>query len=250
MFWNKIKAKDNTELILKRTNLQATFEMNPERTVYRKQSDVLNFTKSKCLSTIEQTSIEIASKELELFHTQQKNSFQMPKNPKIGYGNNLSILLEAVKDNAKDLVLFYLLFLTLRFTDQSNAQSEIILGNLSETFLTAINAGRSEGTHIFNNAFTTYHKDQLESDSYLDTSIHFPHTDRTMISLIMIGDYHFTPLDEDIEYLSQTISVISFLPPPKKGDDADYNTYVQKSKNTNMENAIEERAEKCSANNK
>ena len=42
----------------------------------------------------------------------------------------------------------------------------------------------------------------------------------------------------------------SFLPPPKKGDNVDYNIYVQKSKNTNMENAIEERAEKCSAYDK
>ena len=52
------------------------------------------------------------------------------------------------------------------------------------------------------------------------------------------------------EYLSQTISALSFLPPPKKGEDTEYNQYVQKSKNISMENAIEERAEKCSAYNK
>ena len=71
-----------------------------------------------------------------------------------------------------------------------------------------------------------------------------------MISLLMLGDYRSTPLDEDTEYLSQTISVLSFLPPPKKGDDSDYNMYVQKSKTTKMEDAIEERAEKCSAYDK
>ena len=135
-------------------------------------------------------------------------------------------------------------------TDQSTNQTEIILGDLLDTFLTAINAGRSEGTRIFNNVFPTYRKDRLESDSYLDTSMNFPHTNRTMISLLMIGDYRSTHLDEDVKYLSQTISILSFLPPPKKWEDIDYNTYVQKSKNTSMENAIEERAEKSSAYNK
>ena len=71
-----------------------------------------------------------------------------------------------------------------------------------------------------------------------------------MISLLIIEDYRSTPLDEDIEYLSQTVSVLSFLPPPKKGEDTEYNSYVQKSKNTSMENAIEERAEKCPAYDK
>ena len=71
-----------------------------------------------------------------------------------------------------------------------------------------------------------------------------------MISLLMLGDYQSTLLDEDIEYLSQSISILSFLPPPKKGEDLDYNMYVQKSKTTKMKDDIEERAEKCSAYNK
>ena len=71
-----------------------------------------------------------------------------------------------------------------------------------------------------------------------------------MISLLIIRDYQSSPLDEDTEYLSQTISVLLFLPPPKKDEDAVYNMCVQKSKNTSMENAIKERAEKCSAYDK
>ena len=149
--------------------------------------------------------MDIASKELEQFKTPQKITFQTPKTPKQGF-DDMSLSSEAVKEKAKHSVLFYRLLLSSKFVDQHTNQTEIILGNLSEMFLTAVNAGRSEGTRIFNNAFSTYRKDRLDSDSYLDTSINFPHTNRTMISLLMIGDYRFTPLDEDVEYLSQTIS--------------------------------------------
>ncbi len=240
-----------TKSVLDSVLLQPTFEMDNDSTVFRKQSEVLDLIKSKCLSSIEKTTMDAASKDLEQFRTPQRITFQTPKTPKQGYNDDMSISSEAVKEKAKHSVLFYRLLLSSKFIiDQTTNQSEIILGNLSDTFLTAINAGRSEGTRIFNNAFSTYRKDRLESDRYLDTAINFPHTNRTMISLLMIGDYRSTPLDEDVEYLSQTISVLSFLPPPKKGEDSDYNSYVQKSKNTNMENAIEERAEKCSAYDK
>ena len=198
--------------------------MDSDSTVYQKQSDLLNIIKSKCLSSIEQ---EVVPKELDHLRTLQKIMFQTPKTPK-NYSDDFSIASEAVKDKAKHSVLFYRLFLASQFTDPQTSQKEIVLANLSETFLTAIKAGRSEGTRIFNTAFTIYRKDRLGSDSYLDTSIHFPHINCTMISLLMIRDYHSSPLDEDTEYLSQTISVLSFLPPPKKGEDAEYNMYEQK----------------------
>lgn len=71
-----------------------------------------------------------------------------------------------------------------------------------------------------------------------------------MISLLLLGEFRSSPLDEDTSYLTQTISILSFLPPPKKSENLDYATYVQKSKETKMEDAIEERAEKCTAYDK
>ena len=71
-----------------------------------------------------------------------------------------------------------------------------------------------------------------------------------MISLLLLGEFRSSPLDEDPEYLTQTISILSFLPLPKKGENLDYVSYVKKSKETKMEDAIEECAEKCSAYNK
>ena len=239
----------NKPMVLDSASLQPTFEMDRDSLVFQKQSNTINIVKTKCLSSIERDSVA-PSKDLDQFRTPQRITFHTPKTPKQGYNDDMSISSEAVKEKAKHSVLFYRLFLSSKYTDPSTGQTEIILGNLSDTFLQAINAGRSEGTRIFNNTFTTYRKDRLDSDSYLDTAINFPHTNRTMISLLMIGDYRATPLDEDVEYLSQTVSALSFLPPPKKGEDSDYNMYVQKSKNTNMENAIEERAEKCSAYDK
>ena len=122
-----------------------------------------------------------------------------------------SITSEAVKEKAKHSVLFYRVFLAAKFTDSTSAKSEIVLGNLLETFLAAINTGRSKGIQIFTNVFATYRKDRLHSYNFLDTAINFPHTNRTMISSLMLGDYRSIPLDEDTEYLLQTISIHSFL---------------------------------------
>ena len=173
MFDVKYLPQDtNKKHILNQVSLQPTFEMDHDSTVCQKQSDLLNMIKSKCLSSIEQ---EIASKEVDQFCTPQKITFQTPKTPK-NYGNDLSISSKAVKDKAKHSVLFYRLFLASKFKNPKTSQQEIILGNLSETFLPVINAGRSEGTRIFNTAFTTHRKDWLGSDSYLNTSIHHkPH---------------------------------------------------------------------------
>ena len=66
-----------------------------------------------------------------------------------------------------------------------------------------------------------------------------------MISLLLLGEFQSSPLDEDPEYLTQAISILSFLPPPKKGENSDYVLYIKKSKETKMEDAIEEHAEKC-----
>ena len=115
--------------------------MDPDSVVFNKQTEVLNPIKQKCLATLEQTSMEGASKELTDFRTPQKITFQTPKTPKSGYGDELSISLETVKEKAKHSVLFYRLFLSAKFINPTTNQSEVILGNLSETFLTVLNAG-------------------------------------------------------------------------------------------------------------
>ena len=165
----------NNKYVLDQSNLQPTFEMDSDSTVYKKQSDLLNIIKSKCLSSIEQ---EVVPRELDNLRSPQKIMFQTPKTPK-NYGDDFSISSEAVKDKAKHSVLFYRLFLASQFTDPQTSQKEIVLGNLSENFLTAINAGRSERTRIFNTAFTTYQKYRLGSDSYIDASCRGSSSDTT-----------------------------------------------------------------------
>lgn len=43
-----------------------------------------------------------------------------------------------------------------------------------------------------------------------------------MVSLLITGDFRSSPLDKEVEYLTQSLSVLSFLPPPKLGENADY----------------------------
>ena len=78
MFDTKYLPKNtNKKYVLDQSNLQPTFEMYSDSTVYQKQSDLLNIIKSKCLSSIEQ---EVVPKDLE--RTPQKITFQTPKTPK------------------------------------------------------------------------------------------------------------------------------------------------------------------------
>ena len=50
-----------------------------------------------------------------------------------------SVSLEAVKEKARYSVLFYRLFLASKYTDSTLNQEELILGNLSEDFIAALN---------------------------------------------------------------------------------------------------------------
>ena len=76
---------------------------------------------------------------------------------------------------------------------------------------------------FFNNAFCTDRKNRLDSENYLDISIDFPHIKR---------------------------AILLFLPPPKKGENSNYVSYVKKSKDNKMEDILEECAEKCAAYDK
>ena len=133
-----------------------------------------------------------------MFETPNKN-FYTPATSKNTDGNE-SISSEAVKEKARYAVLFYRLFLASKYTDPHNKQEELVLGNLSEDFRTALNISiRSESIRVFNNVFCTYWKNRLDSENYLDTSIKYPHINQAMISLLFLGKYHSCPLDKDPE---------------------------------------------------
>ena len=140
--------------------------------------------------------------------------FYTPTTPKNIDGTE-SVGSEAVKEKARYAVLFYRLFLASKYIDPQDKQEELVLGNLSEDFITALNiTTRSESIRVFNNTFCTYRRNRLDSENYLGISINFPHISRAIISLLLLGEYRSCSLDEEPEYLIQTISILSFLPPP------------------------------------
>ena len=65
MFDAKYLPQDtNTKFIFNRANFLPTFEMDPDSTIFKKQSDLLHIIKSKCLSSIKQISMEVTLKLL------------------------------------------------------------------------------------------------------------------------------------------------------------------------------------------
>ena len=92
-----------------------------------------------------------------IFATPTKG-FITPSTPKKTFGKE-SVSSEAVKEKAKYTVLFYRLLLSSKYMDKNTNQDEIILGNLSEDFITSLNIStRSESIQVFNNAFSPYRK--------------------------------------------------------------------------------------------
>ena len=109
--------------MLRHATLQPTFKMDPDSIVFRKQSEILDVIKSKCLSTIEKNSMDIVSREHEQFKTPQKITFQTPKTPKQWLKDDMvSLSSKVVKEKAKHSVLFYrLLFFKIHWpTYKSN----------------------------------------------------------------------------------------------------------------------------------
>ena len=203
----------------KSCGLQPTFELEDDSPVHLSVQKDIKAIKTKYIDS-HHDKLNVPSTPLvpteNPFETPHKGFFT-PKTPQQQSFDDCSVSSEAIKEKARYAVLFYRLFLASKYTDPTTAQQEIILGNLSENFITALNiSSRSESIRVFNNAFTTYRKDCLDSENYLLTSINFPHINRAMISLLLLGEFRSSPLDKDTEYLTQTISILSFLPPPKK----------------------------------
>ena len=239
----------DTKFLKEKSSLQPVFEFDTDSLVHTTMTKIISSLKEQCLKNISPPSVE-PSDEGFMTPPKQAQTFCSPKPPRSVHGEE-SVLTETVKEKVKFSVFFYRLLLSANYDDNITNKKEIILGNLSDSFLTSLNtSGRSESQRIFTNAFTTYKKERLQSDSFLDTAINFPHINRTMVSLLLTGDFRSSPLDEDTEYITQSLSVLSFLPPPKLGENSDYKMYVQRSKETSMEDVVEERPEKCSAYDK
>ena len=123
-----------------------------------------------------------------IFATPTKG-FITQSTPKNTFGEE-SVSSKAVKEKAKYAVLFYCLFLSSKYADKNTNQEKLILGNLSEDFITSLNIStQSESICVFNNAFSTYWKNSLNSENYLGTVINFPHINHAMNSLLVLGEF-------------------------------------------------------------
>ena len=150
------------------------------------------------------------------------------------------------KDKNKFSLQFYRLFLSGVWKNEG--VETLVLGNISDDFMEALNCpSKLESVKIFTSAFTTYLRSRADSENWLDTYLNFPHANRALISVILCCEYHALPLDEESELLSQRVSILNFLQPPKKGNDEEYQRHVRKSQETHMELAVDESIEKRSA---
>ena len=146
-----------TDAISPISSIQPTFELDLESPTFTFVQKTLHTLRANSLLTLENN-----QKTLENFKTSQKTPhFMLPTTLKSLTGDE-SIISKTVKEKEKFLVLFYRLLLSARCTDILSNQVEITLGNLSESFLTALNtSGHFEGLRIFSNAFSTYRKEHL-----------------------------------------------------------------------------------------
>ena len=143
----------------KSCGLQPTFELEDDSPVHLSVQKDIKAIKTKYIDS-HHDKLNVPSTPLvpteNPFETPHKGFFT-PKTPQQQSFDDCSVSSEAIKEKARYAVLFYRLFLASKYTDPTTAQQEIILGNLSENFITALNiSSRSESIRVFNNSFTTY----------------------------------------------------------------------------------------------
>ena len=86
----------------------------------------------------------------------------------------------------------------------------------------------------------------MEDSHYLNRLINFPYFNQATAILISFCEFDTSPISQNKNAHSQSITALTFLPAPKSGATLnEYLRYVDKARDTRMEKAIGEAAEKC-----
>ena len=156
-------------------------------------------------------------------------------------------VIKDTKDKFKRNIFFYSLFLASSKDADEQKRQHLFLPKFSDDFLESYSyVQKTERASFLRAALGTFLNNRRTSTDYLLRGINFLHLNNATSNLLLMSIFHPLPLDEERPMIGQRISILTFLPPPKEVSLSlrEYENYVRKTKESEMEFAVGEVAEK------
>ena len=188
------------------------------------------------------------------YQTPEKMYISSPIPPQSADGamSVASTATAVVKEKNIRTIAFYKIFFSTREYNETTKTYDLILGNVSEDFMEALEASsKTEAIAKFKTALDTRVIEKTTSESYLDRSIELPNFSDTFVALLMNCLFHKHLLDQQETLIKQRVSVLNFLPKPEYGQSKEeYNKYINRNHASEMEGVVDEAVEKRAAKDK
>ena len=146
--------------------------------------------------------------------------------------------------NEKLQVFFSILFAKPLF-DRKNELVSLIPSIITDEIKEIISSSSStsEQSRELSDSIEALADDVSRERCYLSRAAKFPFLSTTLITYILQAHYHSGPMDNNLESLKKSFSILSLLPPPMNTTD-EYNVYINSSKNQEVENMLDQPSEK------
>ena len=82
--------------------------------------------------------------------------------------------------------------------------------------------------------------------SYLSKASKFPFLSTTLLTYVLYTNYHSSAIDSNIDSLKKSFNILALLDLPVNSTENIYSGYINSSKNTKVENMLDQPSEKIS----
>ena len=208
----------------------------------------------------ESSAFNLAKSEVQKFILQNKPVEEESKHEKVPEEVNISdegtvatnektivTMSTDASSNAKNekLQAFFSILFAKPLFDRKNELVSLIPASLTDEIkeIVTSSSSTSEQARELSDSIEALADDISRERCYLSRAAKFPFLSTTLITYILQAHYHSGAIDNNLESLKKSFSILSLLPPPMSATD-EYNGYINSSKNQEVEYMLDQPSEK------
>ena len=149
---------------------------------------------------------------------------------------------KVVNKNERLIAFLSILFSTPNY-DRTGKLTCMTPGLISDEAMEISSASLAEQTRMLTDGLNALAKEQATGMQYLCRFINMPYMSQTVESYILQANYHSGFIDQSMESLQKSFSILCLLNPPSD-DNEEYTKYISASRNTEVESMLEHPSDK------
>ena len=146
------------------------------------------------------------------------------------------------------LISFLSVFFSRPQYDRNGDISSLIPAELTDEALELLSSSSSTSDQagLLADALTSLASEISAEKHYLSRAANLPHLSQTVLLYILKTTWHNGAIDKSIDSIKKSFNLLALLPPPNKSMD-EYDRYISSSRNTEIEEILNQPSEKRSA---